>query len=224
MHFKKFYQALLFALACTIAGLLLLWGGATLYLKVAQNYTAASPADCVARIVMRNGKYERGRIRRYGETLMEVPLTDELELKLVAATDRDGKESDVFFVSSQTPFGKCWLSPQLDYLSKFHGANAITAENPTMDDWYRCYVLRYPDCLVLAIVCTEALTDTLNGEPVYVVDADGILDATDPDYPDGLKFYFFVTPPVDELPDDYHIEGEHLTLRQYELAFFLRDK
>ena len=47
MHFKKFYQALLFALACTIAGLLLLWGGATLYLKVAQNYTAASPADCV---------------------------------------------------------------------------------------------------------------------------------------------------------------------------------
>lgn len=43
MHFKKFYQALLFALACTIAGLLLLWGGATLYLKVAQNYTAASP-------------------------------------------------------------------------------------------------------------------------------------------------------------------------------------
>lgn len=76
MHFKKFYQALLFALACTIAGLLLLWGGATLYLKVAQNYTAASPADCVARIVMRNGKYERGRIRRYGETLMEVPLTD----------------------------------------------------------------------------------------------------------------------------------------------------
>ena len=136
MHFKKFYQALLFALACTIAGLLLLWGGATLYLKVAQNYTAASPADCVARIVMRNGKYERGRIRRYGETLMEVPLTDELELKLVAATDRDGKESDVFFVSSQTPFGKCWLSPQLDYLSEFHGANAITAENPTMDDWY----------------------------------------------------------------------------------------
>lgn len=155
---------------------------------------------------------------------MEVPLTDELELKLVAATDRDGKESNVFFVSSQTPFGKCWLSPQLDYLSEFHGANAITAENPTMDDWYRCYVLRYPDCLVLAIVCTEALTDTLNGEPVYVVDADGILDATDPDYPDGLKFYFFVTPPVDELPDDYHIEGEHLTLRQYELAFFLRDK
>ena len=211
MHFKKFYQALLFALGCTIAGLLLLWGGATLYLKVAQNYTAASPADCVARIVMRNGKYERGRIRRYGETLMEVPLTDELELKLVAATDRDGKESNVFFVSSQTPFGKCWLSPQLDYLSEFHGANAITAENPTMDDWYRCYVLRYPDCLVLAIVCTEALTDTLNGEPVYVVDADGILDATDPDYPDGLKFYFFVTPPVDEL-------------RQYELAFFLRDK
>lgn len=54
--------------------------------------------------------------------------------------------------------------------------------------------------------------------------ADGILGATDPDYPDGLKFYFFVTPPVDELPDDYHIEGEHLTLRQYELAFFLRDK
>ena len=48
MHFKKFYQALLFALACTIAGLLLLWGGATLYLTVAQNYTAASPADCVA--------------------------------------------------------------------------------------------------------------------------------------------------------------------------------
>lgn len=93
MHFKKFYQALLFALACTIAGLLLLWGGATLYLKVAQNYTAASPADCVARIVMRNGKYERGRIRRYGETLMEVPLTDELELKLVAATDRDGKKA-----------------------------------------------------------------------------------------------------------------------------------
>ena len=102
--------------------------------------------------------------------------------------------------------------------------NAITAENPTMDDWYRCYVLRYPDCLVLAIVCTEELTDTLNGEPVYVVDADGILGATDPDYSDGLKFYFFVTPPVDELPDDYHIEGEHLTLRQYELAFFLRDK
>ena len=195
MHFKKFYQALLFALACTIAGLLLLWGGATLYLKVAQNYTAASPADSVARIVMRNGKY-----------------------------DRDGKESNVFFVSSQTPFGKCWLSPQLDCLSKFHGANAITAENPTMDDWYRCYVLRYPDCLVLAIVCTEELTDTLNGEPVYVVDADGILGATDPDYPDGLKFYFFVTPPVDELPDDYHIEGEYLTLRQYELAFFLRDK
>ena len=90
MHFKKFYQALLFALACTIAGLLLLWGGATLYLKVAQNYTAASPADCVARIVMRNGKKMRDQIRRYGETLMEVPLTDELELKLVAATDRDG--------------------------------------------------------------------------------------------------------------------------------------
>ena len=94
MHFKKFYQDLLFALACTIAGLLLLWGGATLYLKVAQNYTAASPADCVARIVMRNGKKMRGQIRRYGETLMEVPLTDELELKLVAATDRDGKEQE----------------------------------------------------------------------------------------------------------------------------------
>ena len=43
MHFKKFYQYLLFALGCTIAGLLLLWGGATLYLKVAQNYTIIFP-------------------------------------------------------------------------------------------------------------------------------------------------------------------------------------
>ena len=98
----------------------------------------------------------------------------------------DGKESDVFFVSSPDTVGKCWLSPQLDYLSEI--------------SWRKCHnrgeshdgrlvsLLCFCGIRIVwyfAIVCTEALTDTLNGEPVYVVDADGILGATDPDSPMG---------------------------------------
>ena len=49
IDFKRLGKKVLRILACVISAFLLLWGGATLYLKITQNYNAVSPADCVAR-------------------------------------------------------------------------------------------------------------------------------------------------------------------------------
>ena len=67
IDFKRLGKKVLRILACVISAFLLLWGGATLYLKITQNYNAVSPADCVARIIMRNGRDWRGTITHYGD-------------------------------------------------------------------------------------------------------------------------------------------------------------
>lgn len=225
IDFKRLGKKVLRILACVISAFLLLWGGATLYLKITQNYNAVSPADCVARIIMRNGRDWRGTITHYGDTLEEIPLTDTYNLKRVQVTFR-GQEQEAFYIGSPTLFGRRYLSPSIDYSFFLIGSNTLQiSSDPDADNsgalehQYVCYVLRYAKHTVLMIESDESMTDTLTGEPIYVADGGNvILGSTNGE----TRFYFFVIPPLEELPEDYCIQSENMTIRKQTLDSLLK--